>query len=78
MPMADALDRFRAAIAAAGLTPPDRLIADGRLRRFATNARRGDSAGWYVLRVDGSPAGAFGPPRRLPISTPRCAISSIP
>jgi len=28
--------------------------------RFATNGRKSDGAGWYVLHADGIPAGAFG------------------
>lgn len=53
-------DEFRTAIEAAGLTPPDDLIANGKLRRFSSDGRRGDDAGWYVLYDDGIPAGAFG------------------
>ena len=56
----DPSEQFRAAIASAGLTPPDAVTADGRLHRFASNGRRGDDAGWYVLHGDGLPAGAFG------------------
>lgn len=52
--------QFRAAIQAAGLTAPDTIEADGKLHRFASNGRRGDLAGWYVLHGDGIPAGAFG------------------
>lgn len=51
---------FRAAIEAAGLTPPAAIEADGRLHRFATSARSGDDAGWYVLHAEPVPAGAFG------------------
>ena len=51
---------FQDAIRAAGLTPPDVIEADGKLRRFASNDQRGDDAGWYVLHDDGLPAGAFG------------------
>lgn len=56
----DPIDALRGAIAAAGLTPPDRIEADGRLHRFSTNGKRGDVAGWYVMHDDGIPAGAFG------------------
>jgi len=56
----DPIGQFRNAIQAAGLTPPDVIEADGRMRRFATNGKRGDDAGWYVLHGDGIPAGAFG------------------
>ena len=51
---------FRAAIEAAGLPPPAVIVADGKLHRFATAARPGDDAGWYVLHADPVPAGAFG------------------
>ncbi|MDA8129639.1 MAG: toprim domain-containing protein [Betaproteobacteria bacterium] len=52
--------QFRDAIQAAGLTPPDVIEADGKLRRFASNGKRGDDAGWYLLFGDGVPAGCFG------------------
>ena len=58
--MRDAIEQFRAAIQSAGLTPPEVIEADGKLRRFASNGERGDDAGWYLLYPDGIPAGAFG------------------
>lgn len=51
---------FQGAIAAAGLTPPDTIIADGKIQRFSTNGKRGDDAGWYILHLDNTPAGSFG------------------
>jgi putative DNA primase/helicase len=51
---------FQAAIAAAGLPPPDSIIADGKIQRFSTNGKRGDDAGWYILHLDNIPAGSFG------------------
>lgn len=55
------LDDFRRAIADTGLTPPDEIIADGKLHRFATDEEDfRDDAGWYVLHSDGLPAGVFG------------------
>jgi putative DNA primase/helicase len=56
----DDIGQFRAAIEAAGLAPPAAIVADGKLHRFATSARPGDDAGWYVLHADRIPAGAFG------------------
>ena len=56
----DAIGQFRSAIAATGLSAPDQINPDGALHRFVTNGKRGDSAGWYVLHVEGIPAGAFG------------------
>jgi putative DNA primase/helicase len=54
------VEQFRDAIRAAGLEPPAEIVADGKIHRFAANAKRGDDAGWYLLHVDGIPAGAYG------------------
>lgn len=51
---------FRAAIRGAGIEPPDVIEADGKLHRFPSNGKRGDDSGWYVLHLDGIPAGVFG------------------
>ena len=51
---------FAGAITAAGLTPPDTIIADGKIHRFSTNGKHGDDSGWYILHTDGIAAGAFG------------------
>lgn len=53
-------EAFRDAIAAAGLTPPDTILDDGKRHRFSSNGRRGDESGWYILYGDDRPAGAFG------------------
>lgn len=58
--MLNVIEQFRDAIQAAGLTPPDMIEADGKLRRFASSGKRGDDAGWYALHDDGIPAGSFG------------------
>ncbi len=47
---------FQAAIAAAGLTQPDTIIADGKIHRFATN----DKPGWYIYHGGNIPMGQFG------------------
>jgi putative DNA primase/helicase len=52
--------QFLEAIQAEGLTPPPALVADGRLKRFASNGKSGDQAGWYIFHGDGIPAGSFG------------------
>ena len=54
------LEAFRDAIAAAGLTPPDEIIGDGKLHRFSSNGRPRDESGWYKFFDDDRPAGAFG------------------
>jgi len=51
---------FRQAIIEAGLTPPDDVIADGKIHRFSSNGDPDDDAGWYILHGDGMPAGSFG------------------
>lgn len=58
--MPDAIQSFKTAIAAAGLTPPDDVIADGRIHRFSTNGKPRDESGWYALHLDGVAAGSFG------------------
>jgi phage/plasmid primase-like uncharacterized protein len=54
------IQQFCIAIRDAGLHPPEVIEADGKLHRFASNGERDDDAGWYVLHLDGIPAGAFG------------------
>ncbi len=60
------IDQFKSAIAAAGISPPDTINADGVLHRFSTNGKRSDDSGWYVLHLDGVPAGSFGCWRTVP------------
>ena len=54
------VDYFAQAIEATGMTAPDTIHADGQLHRFSPTGKRSDSAGWYVLHVDGLLAGVFG------------------
>lgn len=54
------LAAFSDAIRAAGLTPPEAIEADGAIHRFSGSGKRGDDSGWYVLHLDGVPAGSFG------------------
>lgn len=55
-----AVDQFITAIESAGMAPPTTLHDDGKLHRFSPTGKRGDDAGWYVLHLDGVPAGSFG------------------
>lgn len=49
--------RIAAQMTAAGIeTPPDRIIADGRLHRFSSAPGRRNASGWYVVHDD--PTGA--------------------
>lgn len=52
--------QFRDAILEAGLTPPDVIEADGKLRRFSSSGKPKDDAGWYVLHGGAVPAGVIG------------------
>ena len=57
----EAIDAFRAAMCEAGITPPDVIETDGRIHRFHIEGdRAGSLNGWYLLHLDGRPAGAFG------------------
>ena len=58
--MNDIQEQFRDIIRRAGLAPPKHIADDGKLRRFSSNGRRGDKAGWYVFHTGDIPAGAFG------------------
>lgn len=56
----DFITAFRKAISDIGLIPPETIIADGKVHRFASNGEEGDSAGWYVFRNGKIPTGKFG------------------
>ena len=66
--------QFSDAIKAAGLIPPDAIEVDGNIHRFASNGKKGDDAGWYLLYGDGIPAGSFGCWRDSPTQTWRADI----
>ncbi len=54
------IEQFKDSIRASGLTPPDVIIADGTIKRFSSNGKRDDNAGWYICFLDGISAGSFG------------------
>lgn len=55
-----AIDAFGDAMFSAGLGQPE-IIPDGNLHRFRTpDDKAGKRSGWYVVRLDRVPAGAFG------------------
>lgn len=59
--MTNTIDKFRAAMHRAGLTPPLEIEGDGLLHRFHVEGdRRGTLNGWYCLHLNGRAAGAFG------------------
>lgn len=71
----DPIEQFRAAMANAGLTPPDVIEGDGTRHRFDADGRRGKKTGWYTLYLDGTPAGNFGCWRTLPEGMNWCSQS---
>jgi putative DNA primase/helicase len=58
------IDAFRDAMCQSGMTPPDDILADGRLHRFSPMTGKRSSSvsksGYYVLHIDDAPAGSFG------------------
>jgi putative DNA primase/helicase len=56
----DVIEQFRAAIILEDLLPPENIVADGKLRKFSTNGKKSDRAGWYILHIDTIPYGSFG------------------
>ena len=73
--MSDPIQEFMAAMAGAGLTPPDTIEADGQRHRFDADGRSGKKTGWYTLYLDGLPAGNFGCWRTLPEGMNWCSKS---
>ena len=52
---------FKKALDQLGLNTNDKIIPDGKLRRFHVKGDKpGSKNGWYVLYEDGLPSGAFG------------------
>jgi putative DNA primase/helicase len=70
----DAINQFKQAISNAVLTPPDTIIADGKIQRFSTNGKGSDDAGWYILHLDNIPAGSFGDWREHGSTQTWCSI----
>lgn len=64
----NAVEDFRAAVETVGGIPPE-ITADGLIHRFSSSGRRGDDSAWYVLHLDGVPAGAFGDWREGTVQT---------
>ncbi len=56
----NALMQFTNAIQETGITPPNSIIADGKIHRFSSNGKAKDESGWYVFHSDGIAAGSFG------------------
>lgn len=60
-PVIDPVAQFAEAARNAGLEIKGNIIADGHLHRCQISGdKRGKANGWYVLHLDGIPAGAFG------------------
>lgn len=55
----EVLARFRAALVARDIVPPDPIIADGRLHRCSAAGPHGRGDAAYLLHLDGLPAGGM-------------------
>lgn len=76
LPEIDGIRRFRVAMREAGIETEAFIQADGQRHRFSvTGDKAGSRNGWYVLHLDGVPAGAFGCWKRN-ISETWCAKSA--
>ena len=52
---------FKQSLLQSGISPPDEIIPDGNIHRFAVAGDKwGAKSGWYVLYDDEVPAGAYG------------------
>jgi len=58
--MTNLISQFKNFIIDVGLECPEELIADGKLHRFPGSGRRGDRSSFYILHLDGVPAGCVG------------------
>ena len=55
----EVLDRFRAALIARDIVPPDPIVADGRLHRCNAAGAHGRRDAAYLLHLDGLPTGGM-------------------
>jgi putative DNA primase/helicase len=56
---AEVIDRFRAALAARDIVPPESIIADGCIHRCDVAGKNGKGDAAYLLHLDGIPAGGL-------------------
>lgn len=56
---AEVIDRFRVALAARDIVPPESVIADGSIHRCDAAGKNGNGDAAYLLHLDGIPAGVF-------------------
>jgi putative DNA primase/helicase len=56
---AEVIDRFRAALAARDIIPPESIIADGSIHRSNVAGKNGKGDAAYQLHLDGIPAGGL-------------------
>ncbi len=64
------IEKFHMAMANHGIVVTEEIIADSKLHRIHVEGdRKGVRNGWYILHLDGKPAGAFGCNKRHGAST---------
>lgn len=59
---AEVIDRFRAALSARDIVPPENIIPDGSIHRCAAAGKNGKGYAAYLLHLDGIPPGIFSNP----------------
>ena len=59
-------EEFLIAITNSGLTPPDIIVADGKLHRFVSEVGSNKKNGWYILHLTKKPCGIFGCWKNMP------------
>lgn len=57
---ADPFADLQTAIAERGLTPPSKIVADGKFQRFSSNGNPRDKSGWYIAHSHPVPYAAYG------------------
>lgn len=62
MSIYDDIDNFKSAIEQTGYVPPQEITTDGKIHRFSSNGKSGDTAAYYAFFVNnnGFSAGFFG------------------
>ena len=53
-------EEFLMAISNSGLTPPDTVVADGKVHRFRSEVGSKNQNGWYILHLNLKTCGIFG------------------
>ena len=64
--MSNHQEEFLRAIINSCLTPPDTIVADGKLQRFRSEVGSKNENGWYILNLAPKPCGIYGCWKNIP------------